>query len=131
MADPQPRSIPSLVGNAIRETQELVSKEIALFRTEMGEGVQQLGLGLSLFIASAVFALTGLLVLILALVKGLAVLLGSEALAALIVGAIFAVIAVGLALWGRSKTSLSGLEPTRTEQQLREDTRIITERVGE
>lgn len=131
MADPQSRSIPALVGDAIRETQELASKEIALFRTEMGEGVQQLGRGLSLFIAAGVFALTGLLVLILALVKGLAVLLDSEALAALIVGAIFAVIAVGLALWGRSKASISALKPTRTEQSLREDTRIITERVGE
>ena len=50
-------------------------------------------------------------------------------LAALIVGVVFAVVAIGLALFGRSKASLSGLEPTRTERQLRQDAAIITERV--
>jgi hypothetical protein len=44
---------------------------------------------------------------------------------------VFALLALGLALWGRSKASLSGLEPTRTGQQLRRDAGIITERMGE
>jgi hypothetical protein len=131
MAEPHPKPIPNLVGDAIRETQALVSKEIALFRTEIGEGLHQLTVGLSLFIGAGVFALTGLLVMILSLVKGLAVLLHSEVLAALIVGGVFAVIAIGLALWGRSKASLSGLEPTRTERQVQHDADIIRERVGE
>lgn len=108
-----------------------MSKEIALFRAEIGEGLHQLSFGLMLIIAAGVFAVTGLLVLILALVKALAVLLNSDALAALIVGGLFALIAVGMALWGRIKASLSGLEPTRTERQLRQDVGIITERAGE
>ncbi|GJE42795.1 phage holin family protein [Methylobacterium soli] len=131
MAQPEPRSTATLVGDAVRETQDLVSKEIALFRTEMGESLHHLTRALSLFIAAGVFALTMFLVLILALVKGLAVLLHSEALAALIVGAVFAVIALGLALWGRSKVSISGLEPTRTGRQVRQDAGIITERMSE
>ncbi|AWN42832.1 phage holin family protein [Methylobacterium durans] len=131
MTEARLKSIPALVGDAIRETQELVSKEITLFHAEMGEGVEKFGLGLALFIAAGVFALTGVLVLILALVKGLAVLLSSDALAALIVGGAFALIAIGIALWGRSKASISGLEAIRTERQVHEDTRIITERMGE
>ena len=131
MAEPAPKPIPRLVGDAFRDTQDLVSKEIALFRAETSEGLRQLSTGLMLFIAAGVFAVTGLFVLILALVKALAVLLNSEALAALIVAGLFALIAIALALWGRSKASLSRLEPTRTEQQLRQDVGIITERVSE
>ena len=131
MAKPEPRSIPILVGNAIRETQNLVSKEFALFRTEMGEGLDHLVHALTLFIAAGVLAITGVLVLILALVKALAVLLQSDALAALVVGALFAAISLELALWGRSKASLSGLEPVRTERQVKQDAGIITERIGE
>lgn len=130
MVRPETRSIPTLVGDALRDTKELVSKEIALFRTEMGAGLDNLARALGLFIAAGVFVLTALMVLILALVKGLAALLNSDALAALIVGGVFAIIAVGLALWARSKVSLSGLEPTHTEHQLKQDAGIITERTS-
>ena len=129
MAALAPRTTPRLLGDALRETQELVSKEMALLRAEMSGGLRHLSLALGLFIAAGVFSLTALVVLILAGVKGLAGLLHSEALAALIVGCAFAVIAIGLALWGRSKASLSGLEPSRTARQVRQDATIITERM--
>lgn len=131
MSEPRPRTVPELAGDAIRETQELVSTEIRLLRAEMAESLQHLMLALGLFIAAGVFVLTALLVWIFALVKALAVLLQSDALAALVVGGVFAFIAVALALFGRSKASLSGLEPTRTERQVRQDAAIITERMGE
>lgn len=131
MSEPRPRTVPELAGDAIRETQELVSTEIRLLRAEMAESLQHLMLALGLFLAAGVFVLTALLVWIFALVKALAVLLQSDALAALVVGGVFAVIAVALALFGRSKASLSGLEPTRTERQVRQDAAIITERMGE
>lgn len=129
MTEPRPRTVLELAGDAIRETRELVSTEIALLRTEMAEGLHHLTVALGLFMAAGVLVLTALLVWIFALVKALAVLLQSDALAALIVGGVFAAIAMGLALYGRSKASLSGLEPTRTERQLRQDAAIITERV--
>ncbi|GEP12513.1 phage holin family protein [Methylobacterium gnaphalii] len=128
MTGPRPRTVPQLVGDTIREAQNLVSKEIDLFRTEVSGGLRQLAVALTLLITAGVFALSGLLVLILALVKGLAVLLHSEVQAALMVGGGFGVIALGLALWGRSKTSLSGLEPKHTEAQMKQDSGIITER---
>lgn len=131
MTEPRPRTIPNLVRDAIRETRDLISSEIALLRAEMTGSLQHLSRALSLFIAAGVFVLAGLVVLILALVKGLAVLLHSDALSALVVGGVFAAIAVALALLGRSKASLSGLEPSRTERQVRQDVAIITERIGE
>ena len=129
MSEPGARTVPKLAGDALRETQELVSKEIALLRTEMIEGLNHLTFALSLFMAAGVLALTALVVWIFALVKALAVVLGSDALAALVVGGVFALVAIALALIGRSKASLAGLESTRTERQLRRDAAIMTERV--
>jgi hypothetical protein len=131
MSEPRPRTVPELAGDAVRESRELVSTEIALLRAEVAEGLRHLMLALGLFIAAGVLVLTALLAWIFALVKGLAVLLQSDALAALVVGGAFAVIAVALALVGRGKASLSGLEPTRTERQVRRDAAIITERMDE
>jgi hypothetical protein len=128
MAEPGTRSIPTLVGDAVRELRDLIADELALFRAEMAQGVHRISLGLALLIAAAVLAITGLFTLLLALVKGIAVLVQSDALAALIVGGSFLVLALGLGLYGRTKTSLSGLEPTRTGRQIKQDAQILTER---
>jgi hypothetical protein len=122
MAEPGTRSIPTLVGDAVRELRDLIADELALFRAEMAQGVHRISL------AAAVLAITGLFTLLLALVKGIAVLVQSDALAALIVGGSFLVLALGLGLYGRTKTSLSGLEPTRTGRQIKQDAQILTER---
>lgn len=129
MAEPRLRSIPTLVGDAVRELRDLVGGEIALFRTEMAQGVHRLSLGLSLLLVAAVLAITGLFTLLLALVKGIAVLVQSDALAALIVGGVFLLLAVGLGMLGRSKTSISTLEPTRTGRQVKEDVQVLTDRM--
>jgi len=129
MAEPGLRSIPTLVGDAVRELRDLVGSEIALFRTEMAQGVHRISLGLSLLLVAAVFAIAGLFTLLLALVKGIAVLVQSDALAALIVGGVFLVLALGMALFGRSKASLSTLEPTRTGRQVKQDAKVLTERM--
>ena len=129
MAEPSQKSIPNLIADALRNAQDLLSKEIALFRAEVGDGVRILGLGLALIGMAALFLVSGLMVLIGALVKWLAVVLGSEALAALIVGGAFASVALTLVLWGRSKMALKNLEPKRTERELRRDFAAIEERV--
>jgi hypothetical protein len=129
MAEPGVRSIPTLVSDAVREMRDLFANEIALFRAEMAQGVHRLSLGLSLLLMAAVFAVAGLFTLLLALVKALAVLLQSDALAALIVGSVFLLLALGLGLFGRSKTSLATLEPTRTGRQVRQDAQVLTERI--
>lgn len=128
MTEPGLRSISTLVGDAVHEFRDLVADEIALFRAEMAQGVHRLSLGLSLLIMAAVFAIAGLFTWLLALVKGIAVLVQSDALAALIVGGVFLLLALGLGLFGRSKASLSTLEPKRTESQVKQDVQILTER---
>ncbi|GJE02858.1 MULTISPECIES: phage holin family protein [Methylobacterium] len=130
MADPSNGSIQGLLAEALRETTDLARKEIALFRTEMSNNLRTLFLGLGMMVGAAVFAVVALLVLVDALVKWVATLVGSEALAALIVGGAFLLVAVGLALAGRSAMSASTLAPTRTTRQVRQDARVLSERVS-
>lgn len=127
---PGPSSIQALLGDVLRETSDLARKEIALFRAEMSSNIRSLVIGLACMAASAVFAVVALIVLIGALVKWLATVVGSEWLSALIVGGVLLVIAAGLALWARSALSLSTLAPTRTTRQVREDARALSERVS-
>jgi hypothetical protein len=130
MAEPGNGSIQGLLAEALRETTDLARKEIALFRTEMSTNLRTLFLGLGMVVGAAVFAVVALLVLVDALVKWLATIVHSEALAALIVGGVFLVVAVGLALAGSRAMSLSTLTPTRTTRQVRQDARVLSERVS-
>ncbi len=123
-------SIQSLIGDALRETNDLARKEIALFRAEMARNVRSLIIGIVCLMASAVFSVVALLVLIGAFVKWLATIVGSEWLSALIVGGVLLVLAIGMALWGRSALSFSTLTPTRTSRQVRQDARALSERVS-
>jgi predicted phage tail protein len=127
---PGPSSIQALLGDVVRETSDLARKEIALFRAEMASNIRSLVIGLACMAASAVFAVVALLVLIDAFVKWLATIVGSEWLAALIVGGTLVVLAVGMALWARSVLSLSTLAPTRTTRQVRQDAQALSERVS-
>jgi len=123
-------SIQGLIGDALRETNELARKEIALFRNEMTSNVRSLFIGLGLLVGAAVFGVVALFVLVDALVKWLATVVHSEALAALIVGGVLLVVAVALALIGRNAMSLPTLAPVRTSRQVREDARTLSERVS-
>ncbi|KQQ12125.1 hypothetical protein ASF53_15840 [Methylobacterium sp. Leaf123] len=127
---PPPSSIQALVADALREASELASKEIALFRTEMTSNIRSLFIGLAMMVLAAVFAVTAMLVLIGALVKFVATLVGSEWLAALLVGGGMLLVAVVLGVIGARAMSLSNLAPTRTSRQVRQDARALTERVS-
>jgi hypothetical protein len=130
MTNGTPSSIQTLIGDALRETNDLARKEIALFRNEMTSNVRSLFIGLALMVGAAVFAVVALFVLVGALVKWVAILVQSDAIAASIVGGVLLVIAIGLALWGKNAMSLSTLAPTRTTRQVREDARVLSERVS-
>ncbi|GJE16564.1 phage holin family protein [Methylobacterium marchantiae] len=123
-------SIQSLVGDALRETSDLARKEMALFRNEMTSNVRTLFIGLALMVGAGVFGVVALFVLVDALVKWLATVVHSEALAALIVGGVLLLVAIVFALIGRSTMSLSTLAPTRTTRQMRQDARALSERVS-
>lgn len=130
MAAGDPMSIQGLIGEALRETTDLARKEIALFRTEMTANVRMLFVGLGLMVGAGVFAIAAILLFTQSLVKWLATVVGSEALAALIVGGALLVVAVGLALWGRNSISAASLAPTRTTRSVKEDARVLAERVS-
>jgi len=129
MADNQVHSIQSLLGDALRETTDLARKEVALFRTEMSENIRILFIGLGMMVGAGVFALAAILLLVQAVVKWLATIVHSEALAALIVAGVMAFVAIGLGLYGRSTMSASTLAPKRTARSLRRDTEVLSERV--
>jgi hypothetical protein len=104
-------NIPKLVGEALHEANDLARKEFALFRT-------------------AVFAILALIWLTQALVDWLATMVGSHALAALIVGGVLALIAIGLGLYGRNAMAKTSLAPTRTVQSIQRDKEVLTESVS-
>jgi len=123
-------SIQTLFGEALRETSDLAQKEFTLFRTEMTQNVRLVFVGLALLVAAAVFAIAAVMLLTEALVEWLAVLLNSEALAALIVGGVMAAIAIGLGVYGRSRMSSFSLTPRHTVDSIKRDSEVLSERVS-
>jgi uncharacterized membrane protein YqjE len=129
MPDHQGASLQTLVGNAIRDGADLLRQEFGLFRAEMAENASAVGKGVAMFAVAAIFALAALIWLTQALVYGLAILVGSQWLAALIVGVLLLVIALVLVVIGKNRLSAATLAPTRTVQTLKQDSEILTERV--
>ena len=125
-----PENISKLVGEALHESTDLARKELALFRTEMSESVRTIAMGLVMVVAAAVFAILSLIWLPQALVDWLATMVGSHALAALIVGGVLALIAIGLGLYGRSAMAKTSLAPMRTVQSIQRDKEVLTERAS-
>ena len=83
-----------------------------------------------MLVVAAVFAIAAILLFTEALVEWLATVVGSEALAALIVGGVLLAIAVALGLWGRNAISAASLAPTRSLHSLQRDSQILSERVS-
>jgi Putative Actinobacterial Holin-X, holin superfamily III len=123
------QTIQGLVGEALRESTDLAQKEFSLFRSEMTENIRTIVLGLVMFIVAAVFAIGAIILFTGALVDWLATVVGSRALASLIVGGVLAIIAIGLGLYGRHAMSASSLAPKRTVRSLKRDAEVLSERV--
>jgi uncharacterized membrane protein YqjE len=122
------QTIQGLVGEALRESTDLAQKEFTLFKTEVSQNIRTLFMGLAMLVVAAVFAIAAVMLLTESLVEWLATVVNSEALAALIVGGVLALIAVGLGLWGRSAMTSSSLMPQRTMRSLKRDAEVLSER---
>ena len=122
------QTIQGLVGEALRESTDLAQKELTLFRTEISQNIRTLFLGLAMVVVAAIFAIAALMLLTESLVEWLATVVNSEALAALIVGGVMALIAIGLGLWGRTTMTSSSLAPERTMRSLKRDAEVLSER---
>jgi hypothetical protein len=130
MADYQGQGIQSLIGDALRETSDLARKEMMLFKAELSDNVKTLLIGVGMIAGASIFAVAALILFTEALVKWLATIVGSEALSALIVGAVMAAAAVGLVLYGRSTMSAASLAPNRSIKSIQRDTQVLSEKVA-
>jgi hypothetical protein len=130
MAEYQGQGIQSLIGDALRETSDLARKEMMLFKAELSDNVKTLLIGVGMIAGASIFAVAALILFTEALVKWLATIVGSEALSALIVGAVMAAAAVGLVLYGRSTMSAASLAPNRSIKSIQRDTQVLSEKVA-
>jgi hypothetical protein len=130
MADYQGQGIQSLIGDALRETSDLARKEMMLFKAELSDNVKTLLIGVGMIAGASIFAIAALILFTEALVKWLATIVGSEALSALIVGAVMAAAAVGLVVYGRSTMSAASLAPNRSIKSIQRDTQVLSEKVA-
>jgi hypothetical protein len=130
MADYPGQSINTLLGEALRDSQDLARKELALFKAELSDNVSTLLMGVGMMAAGGVFAIAAIILFTAALVAWLATIVGSVALANLIVGAVMAAIAVGLVLYGRSTMASASLAPQRSVRSIQRDTQVLSEKVA-
>jgi len=128
MYDNGNQTIQGLVGEALRESTDLAQKEFTLFKTEMSQNIRTLFMGLAMVVVAAIFAIAALMLFTESLVEWLATVVNSEALAALIVGGVLAIIAIGLGLWGRNAMNSSTVVPQRTMRSLQRDAEVLSER---
>jgi hypothetical protein len=124
-------SLRSLISEGLRHGGDLVGQELELMRRETDGNIRAI-LGLiARFGTAIVLVVAALMMLFVALVKGLAALIGSEILAALIVGSPFAAIALILTTMGLRRMARAHLLPRRFERQVAKDATLVTDRVGD
>jgi TRAP-type C4-dicarboxylate transport system permease small subunit len=129
MNDRDDRSAPSLIGDLVTHVTELFRKEIQLLRAEINEKTTQAAAAVGMIVAGVIFALTALNVLAAALVVAIENLGVPAGWAAVIVGVIFAVIALILASRGMNNLKASSLAPDRTARAASRDAALVREKV--
>lgn len=118
---------PTLLVTAIRQFSQLMQDELALAKAELSRNVSRAGTGLAMIGVAALLALTALNVLAGALVAWLATTGMTAGTAALIVGGVLLILAVGLVLAGKSRLSAEALAPTRTAENVKSDINALKE----
>ncbi|WP_264046033.1 phage holin family protein [Methylobacterium flocculans] len=130
MARPTP-SLRSLISEGLRHGGDLVGQELELMRRETDGNIRAI-LGLvARFGTALTLVVAALVMLFVALVKGLAALIGSEVLAALIVGTPFAAVALILTVMGTRRMARSNLLPRRFERQVGKDAALVANQVAD
>ncbi|NWG47291.1 MAG: phage holin family protein [Alphaproteobacteria bacterium] len=122
-----PRSIGALLRDLVGQLSTLFRQEIALARAEMSEKAGDVMGGIVSLATGLILSLAALIVLLDAVVYGLARAMPAW-LAAIIVGVV-AVIGLALVLRGRSELSAYNLIPGRTVQTVRDDAKFAKEKM--
>lgn len=129
--DKTDKSLPALFSDLMRETLDLIRKEFPL-RADVGERVQSAQRGIASIAVGAAVTLAGLVILLLAVVNGLARFLPPALapwLAPLIVGGLVLLIGYLMIKSGQSTLKAENLVPQRSIDSLRTDKAILQEKV--
>jgi uncharacterized membrane protein YqjE len=120
-ADPRERSLPELLKRLSAETTQLVHQELDLAKLELTQKGRQAGAGAGLFGTAAALGLAALGALTACIILALNAALPAW-LAALIVAAVYGVIAAVLAVRGRDRVKqVTPLAPEQTIETVKED----------
>jgi len=129
--DKTDKSLPTLFSDLTRETVELIRQEIALAKAEISAKISTAEKALVAIAIGAAIILAGLMLVLQAVVNGVAQMLPPEQaawLAPLLVGVIIAVIGYAMIHSGRTQLQPENLAPRRTIASLRRDTAVVQER---
>lgn len=118
----------TLLGRLVRETSELLRKELRLARAEMSEKVSQAVSGSTSLAAGAALLFCALLALLAAAVLGLDEVM-SLWLAALVVAVVVLLVGALILFAGLRKLRETRLAPQRTIESVRENMDVVRERV--
>jgi hypothetical protein len=110
-----------------REVADLVRQESALARAELSDKVSQAGVGATEVGTGALITFAGFFVLLQAAMYALGPVVGSLALAGLIVGAVTLLVGLIVLARGRQQLKATELAPERTAASLRRDADLVRE----
>lgn len=118
------QSVTSLVRQVANDASDLVTKEVALAKSEISESLNQAKKGAVSMVSGGSVLYAGLLVLLFAAVIGLAQVVELW-LSALIVGGIVAIIGWIMVAGGKKKLEADSFKPDRTTDSLRRDKQAL------
>lgn len=118
-------SIADLIRNLATDLSELLSKEVALAKSEVGESVSEAKTAVGAIATGGAIAMAGLIVLLMSAVYGLSNVVDPW-LAALIVGAGALLIGFVMVASAKKKLSADAMVPDRTLDSARKDKETLT-----
>jgi hypothetical protein len=124
MTEKQDRSIGELFSDLARETAELIRQEIALAKIEFGQKAKHVGVNIRDLVVGGAVAYAAFLVLLAAIIAGLAEVMPIWA-AALIVAVLVGIVAAVLVSKALTALRRIDLTPQATVQTLKEDAQWV------
>lgn len=121
------RTPTNILSDVMNNASRLVRREVDLARAEVDENLRQAAVAIGLIVAAIVILLVALNVLAGALVAAITELGVPAGWSALLVGGVFAVIAILMLLKGKNDLSATSLAPTKSARNLRRDAMAVKE----
>jgi len=121
------RTPTSILGDVMNNISRLVRREVDLARAEVDQNLRQAAVAIGMIVGAIVVLLVALNVLAGALVAAITELGVPAGWSALLVGGVFAVIAILMLLKGKNDLSAASLAPTRSARNLRRDALAVKE----